>query len=427
MSSFHSRRDLLRLALQGGAVLLPFGRSAFAAIGDSRAPSPPRLVVIFLRGAVDGLSVVVPYADPGYYAARSSIALQRPGADGGVLDLDGRFGLHPALAPLMPLWQAGQIGFVQASGSPDETRSHFDAQDYMESGTPGRKATADGWLNRLLGILPPEPGKAGNADATRAVSMGPVLPRIYAGHNVVANVPLGAAAGRPTLLDRPQVASAFGQLYGGDDALSRAFQASRKSHQEVMNSMSPENLDREMQAANNGAPLPNGFPDNAARLATLMRNDPRVQLAFMDLGGWDTHANQGAASGQLANRLTPLGQGLAALATRLGPVWNDTVVVVMSEFGRTARQNGNGGTDHGHGNVMWLAGGRVAGGKVHGRWPGLDDSALHEGRDLAVTTDFRQVLAAVGERHLRLSDARLGAVFPGFAIQSAGAPQLLKT
>ncbi len=379
-------------------------------MGESLAAAPPRLVVIFLRGAVDGLSVVVPHADDAYYAARPSIALARPGDDGGVLDLDGRFGLHPALAPLMPLWRAGQLGFVQACGSPDATRSHFDAQDYMESGTPGRKSTADGWLNRLLGALPPDP--AGGASATRAVSMGPVLPRIYAGRNSVANVPLGAAAGKPTLLDRPQVAEAFGRLYGGDDALSRAFQASRQSHQEVMRSMNGDSLEREMQAASNGAPLPNGFPDNAARLATLMRNDPRVQLAFMDLGGWDTHANQGAASGQLANRLGPLGQGLSALATRLGPVWNDTVVVVMSEFGRTVRQNGNGGTDHGHGNVMWLLGGRVAGGRVHGRWPGLDDGALHEGRDLAVTTDFRQVLAEIGERHLRLQDARMAELFP---------------
>ncbi|MDM0065834.1 DUF1501 domain-containing protein [Variovorax sp. J31P207] len=413
------RRDLLKLAVQRGAVLLPIGPSAWAAVGESLAAAPPRLVVIFLRGAVDGLSVVVPHADDAYHAARPSIALARPGDDGGVLDLDGHFGLHPALAPLMPLWRAGQLGFVQACGSPDATRSHFDAQDYMESGTPGRKSTADGWLNRLLGVLPPDP--SGAAPATRAVSMGPVLPRIYAGRNSVANVPLGAAAGKPTLLDRPQVAEAFGRLYGGDDALSRAFQASRQSHQEVMRSMNADSLEREMQAASNGAPLPNGFPDNAARLATLMRNDPRVQLAFMDLGGWDTHANQGAASGQLANRLGPLGQGLSAFATRLGPVWDDTVVVVMSEFGRTVRQNGNGGTDHGHGNVMWLLGGRVAGGRVHGRWPGLDDGALHEGRDLAVTTDFRQVLAEIGERHLLLQAARMAELFPGFAFRAPGA------
>jgi uncharacterized protein (DUF1501 family) len=186
-----------------------------------------------------------------------------------------------------------------------------------------------------------------------------------------------------------------------------------------MASMDKGDLDREMQAANNGAPLPTGFADDAARLATLMRNDAGVQLAFMAVGGWDTHANQGAATGQLANRLTPLGQGLATLAQRLGPVLDDTVIVVMSEFGRTVRQNGNGGTDHGHGNVMWLIGGDVAGGKVHGRWPGLDERALYEGRDLAVTTDFRQVLAEVVVGHMGLPEARLGELFPGFAWRSA--------
>jgi uncharacterized protein (DUF1501 family) len=170
----------------------------------------------------------------------------------------------------------------------------------------------------------------------------------------------------------------------------------------------------EMQAADNGAPPPAGFPDDAARLATLLRRDPRVQIAFMALGGWDTHANQGAATGQLANRLTPLGLGLSQLAAGLGPVFDDTTVVVMSEFGRTVRQNGNAGTDHGHGNVMWLMGGRVAGGKVHGRWPGLDAGSLHDGRDLAVTTDFRQVLAEVCERHFRLPQDSLAQIFPGF-------------
>jgi uncharacterized protein (DUF1501 family) len=180
-----------------------------------------------------------------------------------------------------------------------------------------------------------------------------------------------------------------------------------------MASMSKAELDQEMQAANNGAPLPNGFADDAQRLATLMRQDAHVQLAFMAVGGWDTHANQGAAQGQLAGRLAPLGQGLAAMAERLGPVLDDTVIVVMSEFGRTVRQNGNGGTDHGHGNVMWLLGGPVAGGQVHGTWPGLEERALYEGRDLAVTTDFRQVLSEVCASHMGLPDVRLGEVFPG--------------
>jgi uncharacterized protein (DUF1501 family) len=408
------RRHLLRLAVGSGpSLLLPVGRGAWAAQpAEAPAADAGRLVVVFLRGAVDGLNVVVPHADPGYARGRPTIAIGRPGSEGGALALDERFGLHPALAPLLPLWQARRLGFVHAAGSPDATRSHFDAQDYMESGTPGRKTTADGWMNRLLGLMPAPPALA--AASTRAVSIGAVLPRIYAGPHNVANIAAGRAATRPAALDKARVAQAFDALYQGDDALSRAYQEAQQARRDVMASIGPAMNDAEMQAANNGAPLPDGFPADAARLGTLMRKDPRVQLAFMALGGWDTHANQGAATGQLANRLKPLGEGLATLARELGPELDRTVVLVMSEFGRTVRQNGNGGTDHGHGNVMWLLGGRVAGGQVLGHWPGLDDSALHEGRDLAVTTDFRQVLASVAERHLRLPDARLAQLFPGF-------------
>ena len=421
------RRHLLQRSAILGGLLLPVGRAAWAAVGAAPPPgtAPKRLIVVLLRGAVDGLSVVVPHAEPAYHAARSAIALGRPGTDGGVLALDGRFGLHPALAPLLPHWQAGRLGFVHAAGSPDGTRSHFDAQDYMESATPGRKATPDGWLNRLLGALPADPQPRGAP--TRAVSIGPVLPRIYAGPNPVANLATGRAAARPTQLDRPPVGDAFAALYAGDDKLSQAYQASRQAHREVMASLaSPADISREMQAADNGAPLPAGFPDDANRLATLMRNDARVQLAFFALGGWDTHANQGNAKGQLASRLHPLGLGLAALADGLGPALEQTVIVVMSEFGRTVRQNGNGGTDHGHGNAMWLLGGPVAGGKVHGRWPGLETAALHEGRDLAVTTDFRQVLAEVCGGHLALAPASLAGVFPGFDAASGPALGVLR-
>jgi uncharacterized protein (DUF1501 family) len=424
------RRNLLKAAGLAGAGLMsgvvPVGRGAWAAVNAASRPGSQRLVVVLLRGAVDGLNVVVPYADPGYYRARSSIAMGRPGSQGGVIDLDGRFGLHPALAPIMPMWQSGTLGFVQACGSPDPTRSHFDAQDYMESATPGRKATPDGWMNRLLGDLPMDDGE--QPGSTRAVSIGPVLPRIYAGRNAVANIANGASSAKETLLDRPQIGGAFSQLYAGDDKMSLAFQQSVQAHREVRAAMDSGNADdmtREMNAANNGAPLPNGFPDDAARLARLMRNDHRVQLAFMALGGWDTHANQGAATGQLANRLAPLGAGLAALASGLGPAYNDTVIVVMSEFGRTVRQNGNGGTDHGHANVMWLMGGPVAGGKVHGQWPGLDPNALYEGRDLALTTDFREPLAQIAERHLGLPDARLAELFPGYS-RSKPAPRVLR-
>jgi uncharacterized protein (DUF1501 family) len=411
------RRQWLKAGLWGSTSVFALGPRAWAApMAEGQADR--RLVVVFLRGAVDGLNVVVPYAEREYARLRPRIGLRAPGQDGGALDLDGRFGLHPALQDLMPLWQAGSLAFVHASGSPDATRSHFDAQDYMESGTPGRKATPDGWLNRLLGVLPGDP--ALKQAPVRAVSVGAVLPRIYAGEHAVANIAAGQAATKPTVLDRPKVGQAFDRLYAGDDRMARAYRESQQARREVMSSLNDAaSMSKEMQAANNGAPLPNGFPDDAARLGQLMRTDPRVQLAFMAVGGWDTHANQGAATGQLAGRLSPLGQGLAALAQQLGPVWRDTTVVVMSEFGRTAHENGNAGTDHGHGNVMWLLGGRVAGGRVHGRWPGLDRTALYEGRDLAVTTDFRQVLAEVLERHLSLPDAKLADVFPGF---QAGVP-----
>jgi len=407
-----SRRRILQglsfTAASAALGFVPVGRNAWAAAGDpALGPTRRKLVVVFLRGAVDGLSVVAPYGEKEYAAYRPTIGLAAPGQDGGLLDLDGHFGLHPALAPLLPYWQGNKLAFVHASGSPDPTRSHFDAQDYMESGTPGRKGTTDGWMNRLLGTLP------GRAAPTRGLSIGAVLPRIYAGPVPVASMAAGQGATRPTALDQPQVASAFAKLYDGGDLTSRTFRESQDARRELLASLDGGPMDKEQAAANNGAPLPNGFPDDAARLARLMRNDPNVQLAFVALGGWDTHAGQGAARGQLANRLGPLGQGLDVLAQRLGPMLDDTVIVVLSEFGRTARENGNRGTDHGHGNAMWVLGGPVAGGKVHGRWPGIDESGLHEARDLAITTDFRDVIATIAERHLALPDDQLARLFPG--------------
>jgi uncharacterized protein (DUF1501 family) len=372
------RRDFLNSLALGAGLVLPLGANAWAA--TAAVPTRQKLVVVMLRGAVDGLNVVAPVGDPNYRVLRPTIGLEAAGVDGGALDLDGYFGLHPALAPLMPYWEQKQLAFVHASGSPDDTRSHFDAQDYMESATPGRKGTPDGWLNRLVANLP------GASTPSRLLSVGPIMPRAVSGPAAAMNLPNGAAATRADLLDRPNMASAFDALYAGHERFGRAYQDGRNAHREVMEA----SMKNEMNAADGGAPLPNGFPDDAARLATLMRNDARFQLAFVALGGWDTHANQGAASGQLANRLAPLGQGLAVLAQRLGPMFEDTTIVVMSEFGRTARQNGNGGTDHGHGNAMWVLGGPVAGGKVHGDWKGVGDAALNEGRDLPVTTDFRR-------------------------------------
>jgi uncharacterized protein (DUF1501 family) len=405
------RRDFLNALAAGAGIMIPLGRQAWAATGDNpptEGANGRKLIVVMLRGAVDGLNVVAPVGDANYAALRPTIALAPPGQDNGALGLDGYFGLHPALAPLMPLWREKKLAFVHASGSPDATRSHFDAQDYMESATPGVKSTPDGWMNRLVRALP------GTATPTRALSIGPTMPRILAGSAPAVNLANGAAGVKGGVLDRPLLGAAFDQLYAGHERFGRMYQDGRAAHKEVMAASMAET-----EAADGGAPLPNGFPDDAARLATLMRNDPNVQLAFFALGGWDTHANQGAGTGQLANRLAPLGQGLALLAQRLGPLFDDTTIVVMSEFGRTARENGNGGTDHGHGNVMWVLGGGVAGGKVLGDWRGVGNDQLNEGRDLPVTTDFRVVLANIAERHLRLGDSQLVKVFPSLPAMPA--------
>jgi len=402
------RRDFLSAFAAGAGLLVPLGREAWAAslAVQPATPHTRKLIVVMLRGAVDGLNVVAPVGDAEYAQLRPTIALAKPGEDGGALDLDGYFGLHPALSPLMPLWEQKKLAFIHASGSPDATRSHFDAQDYMESATPGVKSTPDGWMNRLITALP------GDSRPTRALSIGPTMPRILSGRAAAINLANGAAGTRGTVLDdRPAIGAAFDALYAGNTRFGKVYSDGREARREVMAAASSP-MAEEMMAANGGAPLPNGFPDDAARLATLLRNDPNMQLAFVALGGWDTHAGQGAATGQLANRLAPLAQGLAVLAQRLGPMFDDTTIVVMSEFGRTARENGNRGTDHGHGNVMWVLGGGVSGGKVLGEWKGLGDGALNEGRDLPVTTDFRSVLAHIAERHLRLPDKQLARIFP---------------
>ena len=412
------RRNLLKnLAALGATTMLPLSRG-WAAAGAANGPAP-RLIVVMLRGAVDGLNVVVPYAEQNYYQLRGSIAIPGAGQDKGALDLDGHFGLHPALAPLLPLWQARKLAFVHASGSPDPSRSHFDAQDYMESGTPGVKSTGDGWMGRLLGQLRPDPAQLD------AVSLGPVLPRIFSGGNEVANIPLGRDAAKATAMDKPEINQAYDRMYAHATDLSAAYHEGRASRERILSDLNSDPVSPEAMAADNGAPPPQGFALDAAQLAKLIQHNGSLQLAFMQLGGWDTHVNQGGSEGQLANRLGALADGLVTLGRQLGPELDNTVVVVMSEFGRTARQNGTNGTDHGHGNVMWLLGGRLNGGKVYGRWPGIDDAALHEQRDLAVTTDFRTVLAQLCLRHLRLSDRQMEAVFPKAPNGDSGVKGLL--
>ncbi len=257
-------------------------------------------------------------------------------------------------------------------------------------------------MNRLLAVLP-EPHTP-----TQAVSLGPVLPRILKGNINVANIPLAKNSSKPMPVDRPLVQSAFDELYSGDDTLSQAYREGQAARKQLL-----IDLQDEMKVADNGAPSPKGFSQDAVQLAKLLTQDPNIQLVFLDLGGWDTHVNQGASSGQLANHLKPLGEGLANFVQGLGPVYQDTVVIVISEFGRTVHENGNGGTDHGHGNVLWVMGGEIKGGKVYGEWPGLAQGNLYEGRDLEVTTDFRHAIVTVLQNHMGLGSAQFQTIFPG--------------
>ena len=293
-----SRRAFLRraaiLSASGIVLLSPHAWAARSLDSSSKR----RLIVVFLRGAVDGLNVVVPHGESAYYDARPTIAIGRMGAGGGVIDLDGHFGLHPALAPMQSQWSDDTLAFVHACGSPDPTRSHFDAQDFMESGTPGIRTTQDGWLNRTLAVIP------GTHGPTEALSLGPTVPRILSGKVPVANIALGRAAERPMPMDRPVIEAAFDRMYVGNDSISRAYRDGRQARVRLMSE-----LTQDMAQANGGAPSPQGFSDDTDRLARLIGRDPTIRVAFMALGGWDTHVNEGAANGQLAGHLKPLGGG----------------------------------------------------------------------------------------------------------------------
>lgn len=405
------RRDLIIKAasLAAGGMIIPVSLNSWVSKSIAQPVNRKRLIVVFLRGAIDGLNVVVPHQEADYYQARPRIAIPAPGEKEGVLDLNGFFGLHPHLKDIMPLWRQGHLGFVHACGSPDETRSHFEAQDYIESGTPGDKGTIDGWMNRLLGQLPQEL-------PTQALYVSNTKPRILKGEIPVAGISSGKRATNRLPLDNRPVGNAFNSLYDGKDALSKAYQEGRQTRQIIM-----AEIQKEMMSASRGAAPANSFVSDASRVAKLMRGDTKTQLAFLEVGGWDTHINQSNAF----NRFLPfLGQGLATLARDLDSLFADTVVLVMSEFGRTVRENGNNGTDHGHGNVMWIMGGAVNGGKVHGEWKGLTESVLYQQRDLPVTTDFREVISSVLKEQMAVSASSLTRIFPGY--QPLGNLSLLK-
>jgi uncharacterized protein (DUF1501 family) len=373
-------------------------------------------VVVMLRGAVDGLSVVIPHGDPEYRHLRAEIAIAAPGSgENSALALDGLFSLHPALSPLWPWWQSGHLGFVHASGSPDPTRSHFDAQDHLETATPGRRSTPDGWLNRLLA--------QGQSAHIRGLNLGPGMPRILRGAAPVGALPVSLSVNSGAgALPATQFMQVLERLQASDPASLAAWtalvqsQEAMKQSQELFRSM-PAMSGMDAGITPGALPLTGLFQD-ARRLGQVLQAQPALQVGFLSVGGWDTHVGQGGARGALANRLRLLAQGLDALAHGLGPRLEDTVILVMSEFGRTAKQNGTLGTDHGHGNVIWLLGGPVRGGRVHGVWPGLDSAALHEGRDLAITTDYRQVIAQVVSAHMGIDDTGLQAVLP----EGAGRP-----
>ncbi len=398
-----TRRFFLRngaLAVVGTAALPHF--LTRAAFGADNTANTKRLVVIFQRGAADGLNIVVPHGESAYYAMRPSINIPRSA----VLDLDGFFGLHPAMKSLQPIWKQGHLAIVHAAGSPDPTRSHFDAQDFMESGTPGIKATDDGWLNRALhsASLPDE------KSAFRAIALGPSLPRILSGREPAVAVnsinDFGVGGRNPKA---SPVANTFEAMYS--ESVDTVLHGTGQETFEAVKMLKAADPSKYKPAP--GADYPRGrFGDSLRQLAQMIKANLGVQVAFADIGGWDHHVNEGNTQGQLANVLTEFSESLSAFWIDLGDLAEDTVVVTMSEFGRTARENGNRGTDHGHANVMFLLGGPVNGGKVYGRWPGLDQSQLYEGRDLAVTTDFRRVLSEAVYRHL--GNHELAQVFPGF-------------
>ena len=382
-------------------------RAAFAAGDPHRAR---QLIAIFQRGAVDGLSMVVPCGEAEYYRARPTIAVPRPSAGEGALDLDGFFGFNPRLSPLKPLWDRRDLAIVHACGSPDSTRSHFDAQDYMESATPGVKSTGDGWLNRYLQARRPE-----NATAFRAVALGPQLPRVLQGTAPAIAVNRISEFG----IHSEQLGASFEAQY--EDAADRVLNGTGREAFEAIKMLKAADPSKYRPA--HGAEYPRSpFGQALKQIAQLTKAEIGLEVAFADIGGWDTHVNQGAAVGQLAARLDDFARSVAALVTDLDERMADTVVLTMSEFGRAVAENGNRGTDHGHGNAMMVLGGGVRGRRVYGPWPGLAVDRRYEGRDLAVTTDFRDVFGEIVVRHLGVADPR--AIFPGYQVQASRFPGL---
>jgi uncharacterized protein (DUF1501 family) len=400
-----TRRAIMRngaMAVVGTAAIPSFLTRAMFAAEPSVHRKNQRVVVLFQRGAADGLNIVVPHAESYYYQARTSIAIPR----NQVLDLDGFFGLHPALAEFKPLWDQKHLAIIHATGSPDPTRSHFDAQDFMESGTPGYKATTDGWLNRALQAQDERARE--KASPFRAVSIGADVARTLQGKTPV--VAMGNAAnftidGRdPNTNPIPEI---FQTMY--DDSTLSLLRGTGAETFEAIKML--KSTDPTHYTPANGAPYPRGqFGESMKQIAQLLKANLGVEVAFADIGGWDHHFNEGNVEGQLAQSLRNLSQGISGFWQDMGDEAENVTLVSMSEFGRTVQQNGTGGTDHGHANVMFVLGGQVQGGKVYGQWPGLNPEQLYQNRDLAITTDYRRVLGEVVWKSLGARD--MNTVFP---------------
>ncbi len=394
-----------------GAAPMWLQRALYAA--GTPAPRKKILIAIFQRGAADGLNVVVPHGESAYYALRPTISIPRPSSLGdrrgqSAIDLDGFFGLHPSLAPLKPLYDQQHLAIVDAVGSPDPTRSHFDAQDYMESGTPGLKATASGWMNRAL--TKPE----GKVSPVRAVALGSGLPRTLRGDEAAVSM---QSIGAFQVKDQ-QAAAEFQQMF--EASKDPVLQATGRETFEAMSML--QAIQKQPYTPAAGAEYPRApLGDNLKQIAQLIKADVGMEMAFADIGNWDHHVQevgQVTSEGKLADLLRVFGQSLSAFWTDMGDRMQDIAVVTMSEFGRTAKENGNRGTDHGHANCMFVLGGDVKGGKVYGKWPGLQQHQLYEGRDLYLTTDFRDVLGELVSRHS--GNPSVQGVFPGYSPKFLG-------
>lgn len=400
-----SRRAFVRGGTLGlfslGLDPLFLDRVAMAARGPGGG-TRKTLVVLFQRGAVDGLSMVVPIGDPWYARERSTIALPR----GSLLPLNDHFALHPRLSGLTPLWERKMLAAIQAVGSPASTRSHFEAQDAMESGMPDRPATREGWANRILQVHDHDHRET----PFRGVAFGPRLPRTLIGSapSLVIDDLMTFGVERARTRGESAMTQAFASLYAARDTGVVAASA-REGFEAIQMLREVRPTERPPE---NGATYPAGkFGRSLQQIAQLIKSDVGMEIAFADIDGWDTHVNQGADEGQLGRRLQEFGDGIGAFVTDLGPRMRDVVILTMSEFGRTVRENGTGGTDHGHGTAMFLIGESVRGGQVAGRWPGLAPEQRYQGRDLEVTTDFRDLFGEVVESHLGPIDRSI--IFPG--------------